>query len=108
VFEVGAIGAILGAFLGVTYAPWMAGFSENMEDIRASLQGTAWGLYGLSVRIMVVILAVVAPVVVAATHGWTTWMIVAIVFNALYIPALFAFRGPWRRPAQAAKVASPA
>lgn len=106
--EVAAIGAVLGAFLGVTYAPWMAGYSENMEDIRASLQGTAWGLYGLSVRVMVVIMAVVAPLVVAATRGWTTWMVIAIVFEALYIPALFAFRGPWRRPAVQPAAARPA
>lgn len=99
--EIAAIGAILGAFLGVTYAPWMAGYSENMEDIRPTLQGTAWGLYGTSVRVMVIVLAIVAPIVVTATHGWTTWMVIAIVFEALYIPALFAFRGPWRRPATA-------
>lgn len=106
--EVAAIGAVLGAFLGVTYAPWMAGYSENTEDIRASLQGTAWGLFGTSVRVMIVVLAVVAPVVVAVTHGWTTWMVVAIVFEALYIPAIFAFRGPWRAQRRSTELASSA
>jgi OPA family glycerol-3-phosphate transporter-like MFS transporter len=106
--EVAIIGAILGAFLGVTYAPWMAGYSENTEDIRASLQGTAWGLYGLFVRVMVIGLAVIAPIVVAATAGWRTWMIVAIVFEALYIPAIFAFQGPWRRAAVEQRLATPA
>lgn len=52
---------------------------------------------------------VTAPIVVSVTHGWTTWMVVAIVFEALYIPAIFAFRGPWLRPAaQPAEVTSPA
>ena len=107
--EVAAIGAVLGAFLGVTYAPWTANYSENMEDIRATLQGTAWGVFGLSLRVMVVVVAVVAPIVVAATHGWRAWMVVAIVFEALYVPAIFAFRGPWRRAAvQPAEVTSPA
>lgn len=97
--EISALGAVLGMFLGVTYGPWMANFSENLEDIRPSLQATGWGLWGFCVRVMVVILVIVAPLVVAATGGWTTWLIIATVFEAAYLPVIFALKGPWRRPA---------
>jgi OPA family glycerol-3-phosphate transporter-like MFS transporter len=100
--EIGAIGAVLGMFLGVTYGPWMAMFSENLEDIRPTLQATGWGLWGFMVRIMIVLMLVIAPQVVAATHGWTTWLIIATAFEAAYIPAVLAFKGPWRRVARAA------
>lgn len=93
-------GALLGGLMGIAYGPWMANFSENAEDIRPSLQGTAWGAWGMSVRIMIVLMLVISPVVVAATGGWTVWMIIAVVCELLYVPAMFAFKGPWRRRLQ--------
>lgn len=90
-------GALLGGLMGIAYGPWMANFSENAEDIRPSLQGTAWGAWGMSVRIMIVLMLVISPVVVATTGGWTVWMIVAVVCELLYVPAMLAFKGPWRR-----------
>jgi hypothetical protein len=100
--EIAGIGAVLGMFLGVAYGPWMANFSENVEDIRATLQATGWGIWGFMVRVMIVVMVVIAPQVVAATHGWTTWLIIATAFEAAYIPAVLAFKGPWRRALQPA------
>jgi MFS family permease len=100
--EIAVIGSVLGIFLGMAYVPWMAAFSENLEDIKASLQATGWGIWGLAVRVMIVGVLLMAPIVVAASHGWTVWLIVATVFEALYLPAILAFRGPWlpsHRPA---------
>ncbi|KPV44931.1 MFS transporter [Alicyclobacillus ferrooxydans] len=88
-------GAILGACMGIAYAPWMALFSENLEDIKASLQATGWGVFGLSVRVMVAILSVVAPIVVAALMGWTLWFWIVTVGEMLFIPSIFAMKGPW-------------
>jgi OPA family glycerol-3-phosphate transporter-like MFS transporter len=93
-----AVNAVLGTALAVAFAPWMALFSENVEDIRPELQGTAWGLFGLSVRVMVVVLLIAAPTVTKFSNGsWATWMVVALAFNALMLPALFLFHGAWRR-----------
>jgi MFS family permease len=102
VVEIATIGAVLGMFLGVTYAPWMANFSENVEDIRASLQATGWGIFGFCVRVMIVAMLLIAPSVVATTHGWTTWLVIATAFEAAYIPVIVAFEGPWWRPVRAA------
>lgn len=88
-------GAILGACMGTAYAPWMALFSENLEDIKASLQATGWGVFGLSVRAMVAVLSVIAPIVVAATLGWTGWLWVATIGEMIFIPSIFVMKGPW-------------
>lgn len=106
-----ATGAVLGGLMGIAYGPWMANFSEDAEDIRPSLQGTAWGVWGMSVRIMIVVLLFVSPLVVEATGSWRVWMIIALVFELLYVPAMFAFKGPWRRavtvtPAETAPASS--
>jgi OPA family glycerol-3-phosphate transporter-like MFS transporter len=106
--EIAAIGAVLGLFLGVAYGPWMAIFSENLEDIRASLQATGWGIEGFCVRIMVVLVVLVAPLVVAATSGWTTWLIVATAFEAAYMPVILAFKGPWLRSPRRTATPAPA
>jgi MFS family permease len=93
-----AVNAVLGSALAVAYAPWMALFSENVEDIRPELQGTAWGLFGLFVRSMVVMVLITAPIVTRNAGGsWATWMVVALVFNALFVPTMFLFGGAWRR-----------
>jgi MFS family permease len=93
-----AVYAVLGSALAVAFAPWMAQFSEDVEDIRPELQGTAWGLFGLSVRVMIVAMLIVAPTVTRHNDGsWQPWMMVALGFNALLVPALFLFGGAWRR-----------
>jgi OPA family glycerol-3-phosphate transporter-like MFS transporter len=93
-----AVNAVLGSALAVAFAPWMAQFSEDIEDIRPELQGTGWGLFGLSVRVMIVAMLIVAPIVTRSNGGsWQPWMLVALGFNALLIPALFLFGGAWRR-----------
>lgn len=90
--------ALLGAFLGIAFVPWLANFSENAEDIQASLQGTALGIWGASVRVMLVGLLIVAPTIAAAS-SWGTWVAIITVAHALFIPAVFFFKGPWRRAA---------
>ncbi|HEY9524311.1 MAG TPA: MFS transporter [Thermopolyspora sp.] len=89
-------GALLGGSLAVAYAPWMANYSEDAEDADPRLQGTAWGLFGFLTKVIAVIGLFVIPPVVAAT-SWQTWLMIALVCLILFIPAIFLFKGPWRR-----------
>jgi OPA family glycerol-3-phosphate transporter-like MFS transporter len=91
-------GALLGGAMGTAYGPWMASFSQDAEDVDPRLQGTAWGIYGLVGKVMAIAALLVIPVVVAA-HGWGTWLVVANICMALFIPATVLFHGPWRRTA---------
>lgn len=101
-----ASGALLGAFMGVAFVPWMANFSENTEDIKAILQGTAWGAWGMSIRVMILGVFLISPMVVAATGSWVTWMIIATLCGTTFIPAVFFFKGPWRPPVRAVEPAA--
>jgi MFS family permease len=97
---------LLGAFLGVSFAPWMANFSENAEDIAASLQGTAFGVWGATIRFMIVALLIFAPVV-AQSSSWATWVAIIAVAHAIFIPAVFVFKGPmWSAPRATASAAA--
>jgi predicted MFS family arabinose efflux permease len=88
-------GTLLGASLAVAYSPWMAGYSEDAEDIDPRLQGTAWGIYGFLTRAIAVLVLLAVPRVVAA-HDWQTWLTVAASCLLLFVPAVFLFGGPWR------------
>jgi OPA family glycerol-3-phosphate transporter-like MFS transporter len=89
-------GMLLGGSLALAYAPWMANFSENTEDIDPRLQGTAWGLFAFVTKVMAVIVLLVAPQVVEAS-GWTGWLVVSAVCLAAFGIAVLFFQGPWRR-----------
>jgi MFS family permease len=90
------VNALLGAVMAAAYAPWMALFSEDVEDLRPDLQATAWGAYGLVVRLMIVVVLLIAPTIAAGGSGWARWLVVALVCNALFVPAIFLFGGAWR------------
>ncbi|MEV0385378.1 MFS transporter [Nonomuraea sp. NPDC050643] len=88
--------SLLYLFMGVAYVPWMANFSENAEDVDPRLQGSALGLWGMVVRVMIVVLLVVSPMVVEA-GGWQSWLTVALAGQVLFLLSMVAFKGPWRR-----------
>lgn len=95
--------AALFLVLGVAYVPWMANFSEDAEDVEPRLQGAALGIWGMVVRIMIVVLLLVSPQVVAA-GGWSAWLLVGLGGQVVFLISMAAFRGRWRtaKPASAA------
>jgi MFS family permease len=106
--QIVATNAALGAALALAYAPWMALYSEDVEDLRPDLQATAWGLFGLSVRFMILALLILAPIVTEAAGSWQRWLVIALVCNAALVPAVFLFGGTWRRIVPRAEAATAA
>jgi OPA family glycerol-3-phosphate transporter-like MFS transporter len=88
--------ALIFLAMGLAYVPWMAGYSEDAENVRPSLQGAALGLWGMVVRLMIVGLLVVAPQMVAG-GGWGAWMLVALGGQVLFLLSIAAYGGRWRR-----------
>ena len=89
-------GALLGGALAMAYAPWMASYSENAEDIDPRLQGTAWGLYSFLSKSSSVLVLLFVPILVTVI-GWQGWLWISVAGLVLYLPAVFMFKGPWRR-----------
>ncbi|MEO3791209.1 MFS transporter [Nonomuraea sp. B10E15] len=87
--------ALILLFMGIAYVPWMASFSENAEDVESRLQGSALGIWGMVVRVMIVVLLVVSPIVVEA-GGWQTWLTVALAGQVVFLVSMAAFKGRWR------------
>jgi MFS family permease len=50
--------------MGVAYTPWMAGFTETVEDRNPALQATGLAVWGLTLRIVVFVLLILAPIVI--------------------------------------------
>ncbi|MFI7632905.1 MFS transporter [Nonomuraea sp. NPDC049400] len=92
--QVTVVFALLYLFMGIAYVPWMAGFSEDAEDVDSRLQGSALGIWGMVVRVMIVTMLVVSPVVVGA-GGWQTWLTVALAGQVVFLISMAAFRGRW-------------
>ncbi|MFB4275575.1 MULTISPECIES: MFS transporter [unclassified Nonomuraea] len=103
--HVTAVYALLFLFMGIAYVPWMANFSEDAEDVESRLQGSALGIWGMVVRVMIVVLLVVSPMVVES-GGWQLWLGVALGGQIVFLVSMVAFRGRWRpaRPVAPPKV----
>ena len=85
---------LLGALAAAAYIPWTAQFSELLEDISPALQATGWSFFQLVYRIWIAISGLLI-VSVAATHGWETWMWVALSAVGLFAASLLSIRGHW-------------
>lgn len=92
--QVTVVYALLYLFMGIAYVPWMANFSENAEDVDPRLQGSALGIWGMVVRVMIVVMLVVSPMVVEAS-GWRTWLIVGLAGQVVFLASMAAFKGRW-------------
>ncbi|AMM32915.1 MFS transporter [Sinomonas atrocyanea] len=79
--------AATGLALGAVFGPWMASFSEDIEEVHPDIQGLAFGLNHLVTRLFVLASVLLAPRVVAAA-GWETWMIAATVAIAGFLAVI--------------------
>lgn len=61
-------GVILAFFLSVTYAPWMAGYTETVEAKNPALVGTGLALWGWLLRLVVGISFIFLPMVITAVN----------------------------------------
>jgi hypothetical protein len=55
---------ILSTFMGMAFAPWMAGFTETVERRNPALTATGLAIWGLTIRAVVTISAFILPYVV--------------------------------------------
>ena len=89
----------IGVFGGMTYAPWMASFTETVEAHNPAATATGLAVYGWIIRVVVAVSSAVLPIVVSSAtplvdHGAQVAAAEAQAGPALAIinqhPALFA------------------
>jgi OPA family glycerol-3-phosphate transporter-like MFS transporter len=85
-----------GVALGAVFGPWMASFSEHIEEIHPDAQGLAFGVNHLVTRLFILAAVFLAPRVVAVA-GWETWMTVAAAAAAGFLLVISQIQGT-RRP----------
>ncbi|MFE7224543.1 MFS transporter [Nocardioides sp. NPDC057577] len=74
----------IGVALAAIFGPWMASFSEHVEEVHPDIQGRAFGLNHLLNRTFILATVLFAPRVVEATGGWERWMTVVWVATVLF------------------------
>lgn len=74
----------IGVALASTFGPWMASFSEHVEEVHPDIQGRAFGLNHMLNRTFILATVLFAPRVVEATGGWERWMTIAWVATVLF------------------------
>ena len=97
-----------GALAGVTYAPWMAAFTETVEETNPAATATGLAVWGWILRVVVAVSAAFVPVVVTSVtpivdHGTEVAAAQAKAGPALAVidahPALFAQLAKYPNPA---------
>ncbi|BBH18651.1 hypothetical protein Back2_29380 [Nocardioides baekrokdamisoli] len=86
----------LAFFLGLTFAPWMAGFTETVERRNPALTGSGLAIWGFTVRLAVTAVLVANPYVVKS--------VTTLVQDGAQVQALVAGADPALTPAQNAVV----
>ncbi|MED4781779.1 MFS transporter [Brevibacillus choshinensis] len=90
--------SLMGGCLGFAYSPWMALYSENLEDLHGGIQASGWAVWSFVLRIYAIISAIPLNLI-AVRYGWDTWLWITLIGAIIYIPLLCLGKGPWfKRP----------
>ena len=88
--------SLLGGSFGIAYCPWMAWFSEALEDISTHIQASGWALWTFVTRAYVV--CTVVPMTYVAQHyGWQPWMWLTVGGVTFYGVSVLLSHTPWLR-----------
>jgi hypothetical protein len=63
-YSIVTVVALLSFFLGVAYVPWMASFTETVEDHNPALTATGLAIWGWIIRVVVTVAYLLLPIVV--------------------------------------------
>jgi MFS family permease len=86
--------SLQGVLLGIGFGPWMALYSENLEDIHPTLQATGWAVWSFVTNVLIAFAgSITFPV--AEKWGFGAWFDVCWVGVFIYGILIFFGKGPW-------------
>ena len=89
-YTLALIFATLALFLGIAYTPWMASFTETVEDHNPALIATGLAIWGWTVRMVVCIALLIVPHVITSVNPLVDYGQQALAYQAQY-PRQIAF-----------------
>jgi len=92
--------ALMGICISITFVPWVAAYTETVEDINPALVATGIAVEVFISRLVAVIAILALPVVVGNGQGWGAWWWVCIAGQVVFLPTILTASGPWN-PARA-------
>lgn len=86
--------SLQGILLGIGFGPWMALYSETLEDIHPTLQGSGWALWSFAQYVLAGIAGGLTFIIVGGI-GFAGWLYICTIGIALYGVVLLGAKGPW-------------
>ncbi|WP_258111640.1 MFS transporter [Alicyclobacillus sp. SP_1] len=86
--------SIQGVLLGIGFGPWMALYSETLEDIHPTLQGSGWALWSFAQYVIAGIAGGLTFVIVGGI-GFAGFFYICMAGMFVYGIVLLGARGPW-------------
>ncbi|HWE55469.1 MAG TPA: MFS transporter [Acidimicrobiales bacterium] len=68
--------------LGVAYTPWMASFTETVEEHNPALTATGLAVWGLTLRVIVFVMLILAPIVITSVTPIVNFVVRTSPFTA--------------------------
>ena len=88
---------LIAVMISVVYVPWMASYTETVEDVNPSLVATGVAIWGSMVRWVVVIQGIWITHIIGTPDGWGNWWKICMAGVIIFIPFVFGMSGHWTR-----------
>jgi MFS family permease len=79
----------------IAYVPWMASYTETVEDVNPALVATGIAVWGSLIRWVVVVQGIWIMYVIGTPEGWANWWKICIAGAVIFIPFVFSMSGYW-------------
>ena len=83
-YTLALIVALLSLFLGIAYTPWMASFTETVEDHNPALTATGLAIWGWIIRVVVFVAFLIIPHVITSVTPLVDYGPTAQAYQASY------------------------
>jgi Na+/melibiose symporter-like transporter len=91
---------LIGLCISITFVPWVAAYTETVEDINPALVATGIAVEVFISRWVAIIAILALPVVIGNGQGWQVWWWVCIAGQIMFLPTILTISGQWN-PARA-------
>jgi MFS family permease len=97
--------ALMGIGISIAYIPWLAAFTETVEDINPALVATGAAVEVFLARWVAIIAILALTLVVGNGQGWGIWLWICVAGQVVFLPTILLVSGHWIPCARSAALA---